>query len=201
VAPAHPPPLALPPVGTVDHAKTHGPPPLETAWAIVGGQAQTMGALVRAFEDGTSKARIRCLSLKLERERPLLEKALSAIPPDRRDDPRIESLLSAHQLDSNDARLAGAMTAWARSRAPSLELMSMNEAASLRQGRPETRYGPDEKVLIGRFHNPYTGKMVGGRAAEVCSTGAEWFDTPERMLTLLFQDREHFELVLGAIRS
>jgi hypothetical protein len=54
-------------------------------------------------------------------------------------------------------------------------------------------------LLRGKYVGPYTGLLEDGQATEVLTTGLEWFKTPGSMTLFATADREHFQLVLGAI--
>jgi len=61
-------------------------------------------------------------------------------------------------------------------------------------------YRPDELALEGGFASKYTGKLYPD-ATEVITTGLDTFVDPERMLELFQRDPEHFELILGMLRT
>ena len=61
-------------------------------------------------------------------------------------------------------------------------------------------YG-NETAYPDHFVDPYVGKVYGDNSTEVMSMGMQYFKDAESMLRLYRKDKEHFYLIVGAIRG
>jgi hypothetical protein len=61
-------------------------------------------------------------------------------------------------------------------------------------------FDDDEFAVPDKFVDPYVGKTYDDQATEVLSVGLEHFHSPESMLSLYKKDRQHFLLVVGALK-
>jgi hypothetical protein len=98
-----------------------------------------------------------------------------------------------HHAEFEKPELRDALASWVRARSTSSQPKYLKDLTGFNYGN-ETAY-PDH------FVDPYVGKVYENNSTEVLSMGMQYFKDAESMLTLYRKDKEHFYLIVGAIRG
>jgi hypothetical protein len=99
-----------------------------------------------------------------------------------------------HHAEFEKPELRDALASWVRSRSTSPRPKYLKDLTRNPHYGNETAY-PDH------FVDPYVGKVYGDNSTEVMSMGMQYFKDAESMLGLYRKDKEHFYLIVGAIRG
>jgi hypothetical protein len=164
---------------------------------VQGNNGQKLGEDVKDFFQFTKGAGSRSLKeLIPERSRAWAHPTNGKIGIVLHDQNRTETLWHemGHHAEFEKPELRDALASWVRSRSTSPRPKYLKDLTRNPHYGNETAY-PDH------FIDPYVGKVYGDNSTEVMSMGMQYFKDAESMLNLYRKDKEHFYLIVGAIRG